>query len=118
MRRSRQCCSRRGGATTVETAFVLIACLLFLFGIYEYGRFLMTMNVMEQAARSGVRLAVVNTNTLATTNIQDSVDQSLGGLGNQLQGYNKYANISVWHADSNGNNVGTDWYNAKFGEGV
>jgi Flp pilus assembly protein TadG len=118
MQRPRQRSSRRKGATTVETAFVLIACLLFMFGIYEYGRFLMTLNVMEQAARAGVRYAVVNQTTLTTADIQSTVDQSLGGIGNQLQGYIPSANISVWHADSSGNNIGTDWNNAKFGEGV
>jgi Flp pilus assembly protein TadG len=102
----------------VESAFVISAFIMFLFGIFEYGRFLMLKNVLDQAARTGARYAVVNTNTMSTTNIQDIVDQSLGGMGNQFTSYAKYTNITLFHADSSGNNIGTDWNNAKFGEGV
>lgn len=110
---------RRRAALAVETAFVLLAgFFLFIFGIFEYARFLMLRNLMDNAAREGARLAVVNTNTMATSNIQDQVDARLGGMGNQIQSYNKYSNITVFHADNSGNNIGTDWNNAKFGEGV
>ena len=110
--------SPRKGATLVESAFVISAFVMFLFGIYEYGRFLMFKNVLDQAARSGARLAVVNTNTMTTAQIQSAVDSSLGGMGNQFVSYVPTTNISVNHYDSSGNLLGTDWYNAKFGEGV
>jgi Flp pilus assembly protein TadG len=96
----------------------MIGFFVFIFGIFEYARFLMLRNLMDNAAREGARLAVVNTNTMTTSNIQDAVDLRLGGMGNQIQSYNKYSNISVFHADDSGNNIGTDWTNAKFGEGV
>jgi Flp pilus assembly protein TadG len=119
MRRSSSRAAGRKGALAVETAFVLLAgFFLLVFGIFEYSRFAMLRNLMDEAAREGARLAIVNTSLMSTTNIQDAVDLRLGGMGQQLQGYNKYTNISVFHADSSGNNIGTDWNNAKFGEGV
>lgn len=54
---------RRRGATTVEAAFVLPIFLLFLMGIYEYGRYLMVLHVATNAARDGARLAVVKAGT-------------------------------------------------------
>jgi Flp pilus assembly protein TadG len=110
--------TQRNGATLVESAFVISAFIMLLFGLYEYGRFLMLKNVIDQAARTGARLAVVNTNTMSTTAIQDAVDNALGGMGNQFVSYAKYTNITVNHYDSSGNNIGTDWYNARFGESV
>jgi Flp pilus assembly protein TadG len=109
---------QRKGATLVESAFVISTFVLFLFGIYEYARFLMLKQVIDQAARSGVRLAVVNTGTMSTSAIQTGVDQSMGGMGNQFVSYSPTSNITVFHADHNGNNIGSDWYNAKFGEGI
>jgi Flp pilus assembly protein TadG len=110
--------NRRKGATLVESAFVISAFIMFMFGIFEYGRFLMLRNVMDQAARNGARLAIVNTNTLSTAAIQNAVDQAMGDMGNQFVSYSPSSNITVFHTDSSGNNIGTDWYNAKFGEGV
>lgn len=55
--------ARRRGATTVEAAFVLPLFLLFIMGIYEYGRYLMVLHVATNAARDGARLAVVRAGT-------------------------------------------------------
>ena len=55
--------ARRRGATTVEAAFVLPIFLLFIMGIYEYGRYLMVLHVSTNAARDGARLAVVRAGT-------------------------------------------------------
>lgn len=55
-----QCCRQRRGATTVETAFVILPMVIFLFGVFEYGRFLMVMNVFNNAAREGTRYALAN----------------------------------------------------------
>jgi Flp pilus assembly protein TadG len=108
----------RRAATAVEMAFVIMTLLLFFLGIFEYCLFIATKQVMDSAARTAVRYAVVNSTTATTTNIQDTTDSLLGGLTKNLQGYNKYTSISVFHADKNGNNIGTDWNNAKFGEGI
>ncbi len=47
------------GQAVVEFAFVLPLLLLVCFGITEFGRAWMTMNIITSAAREGVRLAVV-----------------------------------------------------------
>jgi hypothetical protein len=52
--------ARRGGATVVEMAFLLGLFLMFLFGIFEYARYLFTANLATNAARDAARLAVVN----------------------------------------------------------
>jgi len=49
---------RRGNAV-VEFALVLPILLALVFGITEFGRAWMTVNVMSTAAREGARLAVV-----------------------------------------------------------
>jgi Flp pilus assembly protein TadG len=69
------------GTTTVEAAIILPVFLLFLFGIFEAGRFLNTRQVLTNAAREGARLAVTplsGTNILPTTSeIQDRVNEYL-----------------------------------------
>jgi len=52
---------RRGGATTVEFAFVAILLFLMLFAIFEYGRFLFVYHLTANAARDAARFAVVHT---------------------------------------------------------
>jgi Flp pilus assembly protein TadG len=47
------------GQSVVEFALVLPLLLLVVFGITEFGRAWMTMNVITSAAREGCRLAVV-----------------------------------------------------------
>jgi len=47
------------GQAVIEFAFVLPLLLLVCFGITEFGRAWMTMNIITSAAREGVRLAVV-----------------------------------------------------------
>jgi Flp pilus assembly protein TadG len=51
---------RRCAATAVETALVLIPLMMFLFGIFEYGRLLMDWNLLNNAAREGCRYALAN----------------------------------------------------------
>ena len=69
------------GTTTVEAAIILPVFLMFLFGIFEAGRFLNVRQVMTNAAREGARFAVTpltGTNTLPTTSaIQDRVNEYL-----------------------------------------
>ena len=69
------------GVATVEAAVILLAFLMFLFGVLEAGRFINTYQVLTNAAREGARLAVTplyGTNTLPTTSeVQDRVNQFL-----------------------------------------
>jgi Flp pilus assembly protein TadG len=76
----RQDISERG-STVVESAIILLAFFMTVFGIFEAGRFLNTRQVLTNAAREGARLAVApltGTNTLpSTSEIQDRVNQFL-----------------------------------------
>lgn len=89
---------RRGGSTLAEAALVLSVFILFLMGIFEYGRFLMITHVATNAARSGVRYATVNVDkpdnfdTTPTTingvtylSISDYTKSQMGGVQNMIQ---------------------------------
>jgi Flp pilus assembly protein TadG len=101
----------RAGTTIVEFAIVISACLMFLLGIFEYGRFIMIRQVLDNAAREGVRQAISGTATLTTSDIQATVTNFLAGqpVSN--------LNIQVYLSDSTGNNVGS-WNNATFGQPI
>jgi Flp pilus assembly protein TadG len=101
----------RRAAAAVETALVLSAFVLFVFGIYEFGRLLFMKELLDNAAREGARLAVVNTGTLATVDIQKEVTNVMGGMQNQLQN----VQTKVFLSDAGGNNIGA-WTDAKFGQ--
>jgi Flp pilus assembly protein TadG len=104
----------RAGATLVETAIVISACLLFMFAIFEYGRYVMIRQIVENAAREGARQAVVSTNSAATADIQATVQKYLVGQGQNLNGLS----IQVYKADpATGANLG-DWTTAAWGEGI
>src|SRR5215472_1385009 len=120
--------THRPAATVVETALVVSICLMFLFGILEYGRYLMTLQALTNAAREGARWAAVNTNdpnANPTLDAQQYTLSEMAGLDQQLQGSSGgawvYTNeIQVFKADPNtGNpldangNVVT-WTNAPF----
>jgi Flp pilus assembly protein TadG len=109
----------RPAATIVESAFVIGIFLLFLFGLIEYGRLLMTKQIMENAAREGARWAVVHTYDGTTAQVQDQVDAYLSVARQQMTGYVKTTNISVYAADSSGNIIaGKAWTDCKFGENI
>jgi Flp pilus assembly protein TadG len=46
------------GTAIVEAAIVLLTLFMFIFGIFEAGRFMNTQQVLTNAAREGARLAV------------------------------------------------------------
>jgi len=62
---------RRTAAHLVEFAFVCPVFFLFLFGIFEYSRYVMTQQIMTNAAREGARYAVVTTNDASANPTQD-----------------------------------------------
>src|SRR5438876_6470734 len=106
----------RVGATLVETAVVLSILVLILFGLFEYGRFVMTKQLMENAAREGARWATVHTYDGTTAGVQDAVDAKLSVGRQQLFGYLKTNNITVFAADDAGNQIaGKNWNDAAFG---
>ncbi|HXG11322.1 MAG TPA: TadE/TadG family type IV pilus assembly protein [Gemmataceae bacterium] len=115
----------RRATTVVEMALIAPIVLLLVFGILEYGRFLMTRQVLEHAAREGARYAVVHTYDKTTVNIQDVTFGALSGLDSQLEGFNKTSDIQVYRAAANGSPVNpgntwdhasNNWKDALFGE--
>jgi len=73
---SKQSIGRRNrrGATAVEFAIVAIPLFLFIFASIEFGRGMMAIESMEEAARCGARQAILGG---ATT---DSVDTEVAGM--------------------------------------
>jgi Flp pilus assembly protein TadG len=114
---------RRRGATVVETAVVLMIVLIFIFAIFEYGRYVMISDLVNNAAREGARQAVATTNTQDTASIQNTViyylanQQILNSAGNPLQA----SDVQVYQANpATGAPATPDstWYNAAFGSSI
>jgi Flp pilus assembly protein TadG len=108
---------RRGGAV-VEAAMVLPIVLLFLLGILEYGRYVMTRQVLTNAAREGAHYALAHTEPVtiqgttygnANSDVTNIVDQFSAGQRLASQ------QIQVYKSDVNGNNLGA-WTDAAAGE--
>jgi Flp pilus assembly protein TadG len=97
----------------VETAVVILTCLLFLFAIFEYGRVIMLQQALIDATREGARYAVVNTNTQPTPNLQTYVAKFLVGQPLTITSFNAF------QADPNNNyaSVGP-WQNTPFGQPI
>jgi Flp pilus assembly protein TadG len=96
MRRTAACRRRTRGTTLVETALVLSLLCLFLFGIFEYGRYLLVTQMLANAARDGVRYAATNvdkSNNFVTvdeggrTNITDYVKQECRGVDKMVSDF-------------------------------
>jgi Flp pilus assembly protein TadG len=106
----------RHGAAIVEMAFIVPVCLMFMFAIFEYARFVFARQVLENAARSGARVAVVTPTSYITTaqanaQVDAAVTQALANV--PLQN----ATWTAWQADSSGNNVGA-WTSTPFGQNL
>jgi Flp pilus assembly protein TadG len=93
-------------------ALVLGACLIFLFAIFEYGRFVMLRQLMDNAAREGARQAVANATTLTTADVQNTVTNYLAGQPINVTSSNVYKCDPV-----SGANLGP-WTSAAFGESI
>jgi len=71
---------RRRAVTAVETALVLIPLTMFTFGVFEYGRLLMSWNLLNNAAREGCRYALANnTDSSIDTDVTNLVTAYMGG---------------------------------------
>jgi len=138
---------QRPGATAVEAALVLTITFLFIFGVFEYCRFLFFLEVAENAAREGARYATVNTarsvqvgamsdvaSVQSTTLPQGSTkyylyDDNLGpatppsirGVVNYFmrgrQGDVTAYDVQVYRADASGKNAGV-WNATPFGADI
>lgn len=105
----------RSGATAVEFAVVSIPCLMLLFGIYEFGRYLYVSHMLENAAREGARYAVVHTfeDTVETDTIA-VVREML--LNSDAMGFGQQADVTVYSTDGQtGEDLGGP-LQAKFGD--
>ncbi len=103
---------RRRATTLVETGLVLSAFLLFVFAIFEFGRFIMLRDLLDNAAREGARQAIANSNRLATSDIQNTVTTYLAGQPINVTSF------SVYEVNpTTGANIGA-WTNAPFGQPI
>jgi len=105
----------RRGTALVEFAFVAVVLMLVLFGIFEYARFVMMLQVGENAAREGARMAVARTGDGTTK--QDIIDEVTRRLASvtDLSGFT----VDVVHVDPDtGTTKSTDWTTAAFGEAI
>ncbi len=116
---------RRAGQTIVEAALVLPIVLMFILGIFEYGRYLMYEHIFNNAVRAGAVYAAKHSSSIvvnnssgtavtygnATTDVQNIVTGDLFGeqLGSQV--------ISVFVSDNLGNNVAS-WPGGQPGQFV
>lgn len=104
---------RRSGATVVETAIVMGLFMMFLFGIFEYARYIFFLQVSTNAARDGARYASVNTDKGTTfdvtsvtigattyTNITDYTTSRMGGMLNMITQDGAIPRIDVYPCDS------------------
>jgi len=105
---------RRTAAVLIEFSFIAIVFFMFLFGVVEYGRLAMMIQLLNNAAREGARAAVVGQSSLTTAQVQNVVTNYLAGQNGQLQSMN----IQVYQIDpSTGNNLGA-WTSASFGQAI
>lgn len=109
----------RKGTFVPEFTLIVVVFFMFMFGIFEYARFIFVQNVLNNAAREGARYAVVQTNTASTTTVQNYVNTYLAGQGSSLSGFSSSSNISVFQANtSTGKDNSGGWSNAQQGQAI
>jgi Flp pilus assembly protein TadG len=118
---------RRRAATVVEMALVSSIALLFLIGIFEYGRLFLMKQTLENAAREGARYAVVNTNmTLSSAStdpekeIREKIKSFLVGLDTKVQDFDvevKAIVLKPGTGETKGQ-VRSSWTDAKETDGI
>ncbi len=123
MKLGTDCIPDRRGAVLVETSVVLMIAMTLTLAIYEYGRYFMLSQLVNNAAREGARQAVANTNTLNTAMIQNTVIQYLANQrltdssGNALSA-SEVVVIQVNPATGAPTSPDSNWYDAPFGSGI
>lgn len=111
--------SIRRGATTVEAAVVISVFLLFIFGIFEYARFVMIYQGMQNAAREGARyaVAVINPDTVPNSNIEAEVKRRLKGLDSNVNNFKVSISAIVMRDGVQGTPI-ANRYDAKNTDGI
>jgi Flp pilus assembly protein TadG len=117
----------RLAAHTVEFAVVSPIIFMVLFGLFEWCRYIMARNVMENAVREGTRFAVARTDTLQTgvdtARIRLEVNTMISRMGTSVTNTNikvYKTNVFGEPTDKNGAVVATasaaDFDETKFGD--
>lgn len=101
----------RRGATLVEMSIVLMLAMTVIMAILEYGRYIMVRQLVDNAARSGARMAAVSTNNQNLSPVTSLVNQQLAGQ------VSNHTTDVYWCDGSTGASKGT-WYLAPYGEGI
>lgn len=105
----------------VQAAIVLPVVLTFIFGIFEFSRYVMLLQLATNAVREGCRYAVTHTQAIVlsgvtynnnTTDVTTKVTTMLGGQSLASQ------SVSVYTSDSSGTNLGSTWQNTQAGQYV
>jgi Flp pilus assembly protein TadG len=118
---------RRQGHTIVEAAFVLMIAILITLAIYDYSRYFMLSQLVNNAAREGAREAVANTNTQNSAMIQATVIQYLAGANSQQNLKDSAGNafsaadvvvMQVNPATGAAATPDSNWYDAQFGSSI
>ncbi len=117
----------RQGTTLVEFSVVISIGLLFLFGIFEYSRYVFMLHLANNAAREAARYASVNTNTGETEeDIKNLVQQKMSGFHHVIKNYN----VEVMNVDpdtgeeimdvdpDSGEETATSWKDSGFGDAI
>lgn len=76
----RRCRINRQGAAAVEFALVAPVFLVMVFGMIEFGRAVMVQQLLVNAAREGVRVAVLDGTTAAVAQAKATSYLSTGGV--------------------------------------
>ncbi len=110
---------RRKATSVVEMAFVLSLCVLFIFGILEYGRYLFFMHVATVATTAGARYAVVHTGDGTTSaQVTTEVNNLMNGQQSMVTSYT----VSVFAAQAGVTPPaaigGSNWNDPQFGGGI
>jgi Flp pilus assembly protein TadG len=112
----------RSGHTIVETAFVLMIALMMTLAIYDYGRYFMLAQMVNEAAREGARQAVSTTNTQNTAAIQATVMTYLFNMGltNASGKAFSASDVVVQQVNPATGQPTSDsnWYDAAFGSSI
>jgi Flp pilus assembly protein TadG len=95
----------------LETALVLLPCLVLIMGLIEYSRYMMIRQLSINAVRQGARMALNSKYTATTSDITAFVMQQLAAQGpSDIQ-------VSVYKADPSGANIGA-WTSAYCGDTI
>ena len=106
---------------TVEAALVLPVVITFLFGILEYGRYVMMLQMLTNAAREGARYAVTHTNPITIAGV-DLRQRHERRDERRQQGAGRHSSSAARTSRftrriSLGNNLGT-WTNTQVGQSI